>query len=69
VKAKVTPLITGDWNHFKIIQTVPEQRTGKAQNQGTTKTSHIGHCTHPAQITDVEVQNIFNMRNSMEYML
>ena len=20
----------GDWNHFKITQTVPEQRTGKA---------------------------------------
>jgi hypothetical protein len=37
VKAKVTPLITGDWNHFKITRTVPEQHTGKAQNQGTKK--------------------------------
>ena len=22
----------GDWNHFKITQTVPEQHTGKARN-------------------------------------
>jgi hypothetical protein len=22
----------GEWNHFKISQTVPEQRTGKARN-------------------------------------
>jgi len=46
VKVDVTPLIMGDWNHFKITQTLLEKHTGKAQNQGTTKTSHIGHCTH-----------------------
>ena len=23
---------TGDWNHFKITQTIPEQRIGKARN-------------------------------------
>ena len=22
----------GDWNHFKITQTIPEQQTRKAQN-------------------------------------
>jgi hypothetical protein len=22
----------GNWNHFKIIQTIPEQHTGKARN-------------------------------------
>jgi hypothetical protein len=35
----------GDWNHLKITQTEPEQRTGKGQNQGATENSHIGHCT------------------------
>jgi hypothetical protein len=69
VKAEVTPLIMGDWNHFKITQTLLEQHTGKAQNQGTTKTSHIGHCTHTAEITDAEVPNIFNVRNNVEYIL
>ena len=33
VKAKVTPVITGgEWNHFSITQTVPEQRTEKERN-------------------------------------
>jgi len=27
----------GDWKHFKITQTIPEQRTGKTRNKGTTK--------------------------------
>jgi hypothetical protein len=27
----------GKWKHLKIIQTIPEQHTEKAQNQGTTK--------------------------------
>ena len=31
VKAKVIPAITGgDWNHFKITQTIPEQYARKA---------------------------------------
>jgi hypothetical protein len=34
----------GDWNHFKITQTVPEQHTGKARNSEATENSHIGHC-------------------------
>ena len=36
----------GNWNHLKIIQKIPGQPTGKAQNQVTTENSHIGHCTH-----------------------
>jgi len=27
----------GDWNHFKITQTVPEQPNGKERNEGTAK--------------------------------
>ena len=26
-----------NWNHFKIIQTLPEHHTGKALNQGNAK--------------------------------
>jgi hypothetical protein len=32
----------GDWNHLKSIQKIPEKRTGKARNQGTTKTAILG---------------------------
>jgi len=46
----------GDWNHFKTTQTVPEQHTGKARNQGTTDNSHIGHCTQTAGSADVTVK-------------
>jgi len=31
VKAKVISVMIGDWNHFKITQTIPEQHTRKAQ--------------------------------------
>jgi hypothetical protein len=36
----------GNCNHLKIIQKIPEQRTGKARHRGTTENSHIGHDTH-----------------------
>jgi len=53
---------TGDnkdkWNHLNIIQTLPEQHTWKARNQGTKKQSYTGHCTHTAESTNVKVQNI-----------
>jgi hypothetical protein len=45
----------GDWKHLKIIQKIPEQRTGKARNEVTTESSHIGHCTHTAESADVKV--------------
>jgi hypothetical protein len=35
----------GNWNHFKISETIPEQLTGKARKQGTTENKDIGHCT------------------------
>jgi hypothetical protein len=44
----------GNWKHFIITQTVPEQHTGKSQNQGATKHSHIGHCTYTSERTNVE---------------
>ena len=57
----------GKWNHLRIIQTKPEQHTGKAQNKGTTKNSHIGHYTHNLESTNVSVQNKFHMQNNITY--
>jgi hypothetical protein len=37
---------SGNWNTLKVVQKIPEQRPGKALNQGTTEISHIWHCTH-----------------------
>jgi len=54
----------GNWNHLKIIQTIPEQNTGKALHQGTTVNSHTGHCTHTAGSTDVKC-NTFNMGSNI----
>jgi hypothetical protein len=46
----------GKWNHLKIIQKIPQQHNGKARSQGVAENSHIGHCTHTAESTDVKVQ-------------
>ena len=50
----------GNWNHLKVIQTVPEQHNRKEQNQGTTKAGHTGHCTHTAESANVKELNTFN---------
>ena len=55
----------GDWNHLKMIQTVPEQHTTKARNRRITETSHIVHCTQTADSADVKVRNIFHGRNNI----
>ena len=50
-----------NWNHLRIIQTVPGQHTGKAQSQGTAESSHTGHCKHrhTVESTDVKVRNSY----------
>jgi hypothetical protein len=53
-----------NWNHLKITRTIPEQHIRKARNQETTKNSHIGHCIHTAENTNVKAQNIFHARNN-----
>jgi hypothetical protein len=45
-----------NWNHFKILQKIIEQRTGTAQYQGTAENSCTGHSTHTAGSADVEAQ-------------
>jgi len=49
---------TGDWNDINIIQTIPDQHTAKARNQGTTEKSHIGHRTRTTESTNIKVQSI-----------
>jgi hypothetical protein len=56
VKTNVTPIITGDWNHFRILQKILGQHTGKARYQGTTDNSYIGHSTHSSESANVEAQ-------------
>ena len=54
------------WNYFLISQTISEQHTREIRNQGPTKeNSHIGHCTHSTETTNVEVQNVFHGRNNI----
>ena len=48
----------GKWNPLKIIQKIPEQQIGKAQNPGTTDNRHIGHCTRTSESTNIKVQHI-----------
>jgi hypothetical protein len=57
VETNVIPVNNrGNLNHLKIIQKIPVQRTGNPRSQGTTENSHIGHCTHTAESTDVKVR-------------
>jgi len=57
VKTKVIPVIIGATGTIsksfrKYVSNIP----GKRQNQETTENSHIGHCTHTSESTNVKVQ-------------
>ena len=56
VKTKVIPVIIGATGTISVIQKIREQHTGKPCSQGTTENSHIGHCTHTSESTNVKVQ-------------
>jgi len=58
-----TRTIRGNWNHFKITQTVPEQHTGK--HKINYRTQPCCNCTDTAESTNVKVQNIFSVRNDL----
>ena len=45
----------GDWGYFKVIKKACKQHTRKTGSQGTTENSHIGHCTHTSESTNVKV--------------
>jgi len=66
IRTKVIPVIIGtsgtiSKSYRKYLGNTP----GKARNQGTTKNSHIGHCTHTAESANKKVQNIFHGRNTL----
>ena len=42
VKAKVIPVIMGNWKHYKITQTIPEQHTRKHEIKELQKTAILG---------------------------
>ena len=46
----------GKWDYFRVFQKIREQHTGKTQSHGTTENSHIGHCTHTSESTNVKIQ-------------
>jgi hypothetical protein len=45
-----------NWNHFKILQKIPEQHIRKARLQGIAANSHNGHSTHTSESATVEAQ-------------
>jgi len=56
VKAKAIPVIIGvtgtvSKSFRKYVSNIPGTRS-----QGTPENSHIGHCTHTAESTNVKVQ-------------
>jgi hypothetical protein len=55
----------GNWSHFKILQKILEQRTGKARYQGTAENSHIGHSTHTAGSANVEAQQSLILQTAL----
>jgi hypothetical protein len=55
----------GNWNHFKILQKILEQRTGTARYQGTTENSYIGHSTHTAESANLEAQKSLILQTAL----
>ena len=37
---------SGNWDNLKVVQKIPEQRIGKAVNQGIIEINRIYHSTH-----------------------
>jgi hypothetical protein len=54
-----------NWNHFKILQKILEQHTGKARYQGTTENSYIGHSIHTAESVNVEAQRSLILKTAL----
>ena len=66
VKTKVVPVTKGaSGTILNITQTITEQHTRKARNEGNTKNSPVGRRTHTAESANVKVQNILHGRNDI----
>ena len=57
VKTKVIPVIIGATGTFsELFRNYVSNIPGKHEDKELTENSHIGHCTHTAESTDVKVQ-------------
>jgi len=56
VKTKVIPVIIGRLGLFQSQSENTRATYRKTRSQGTAENSHIGHCTHTAESTNVKVQ-------------
>jgi len=57
VKTKVIPVIIGATGTIsKSFRKYLSNILGEHEVKGTTENSHIGHCTHTSESTDVKVQ-------------
>jgi len=65
VKAKVTSVITGATGTIsKSLRQYLSNIPGKHEIKEV-QNSHIGHCTHTSESTNVKVQNILHVRNNI----
>jgi hypothetical protein len=53
------------WNHFKTLQKILEQHTGKARYEGTTENSYIGHSTHTSESANVEAHKSLILKTAL----
>jgi hypothetical protein len=58
VKTKVTSIQEGQQKPSQNHQKILEPHIRRAQNKGTAENSHIGHCTHTSESTNLKVQQI-----------
>jgi hypothetical protein len=54
-----------NWNHFKILQKILEQRNRKARYRGTAENGYIWHSTHTAESANVEAQRSFILKTAL----
>ena len=65
VKAKVISVIIGATGTISISLTQYPSNIQEKEEIKATKSSHVGHCTHTAEIANVKVRNIFHGRNNI----
>jgi len=66
VQAKVIPVIKGVTGTIsKSLRQYLSNIPGKHKIKELQKNSHIGHCTHITESSNVKVQNIFHGRNNI----
>jgi hypothetical protein len=66
VTEKVIPVITGAAASISTLFRQHQRNLlGKHEIKELKKNSHIGHCTHTSESTNIKVQNILRVRNNI----